>query len=270
MKRLTQADVERYDRDGLLFPIPVLSAAELARFRAAYDALAAEKGKPTPMQLGQCHLFFRWAYELATTPAVLDAVEDVIGPDILIHSSTIFPKYPRDPSFVAWHQDGYYWRLDEPRLTSAWIALTDSTRANGCVRIVPGSHRERLEHRMQPKADAILASGLEVNADVDEAQAADVELRAGEMSLHHVNAIHGSQPNSTDGMRIGMAVRYVSPYVRQGGTHHPVLLARGSDRAGYYEHGTPPLRERADAVAAHASFVAAVHERFAAESRKSA
>jgi len=257
MTGLTHDAVARYERDGILFPIAVLSAAETARFRASFDALARQLGDPKAMDLGQCHLFYRWAYELATFPAVLDAVEAVIGSDILIHSSRIFPKYPRDRGVISWHQDGHYWELDEPRLVSAWIALTDSTPENGCMRVVPGSHRQRVPHQSRPAPDKILASGLEVAVEVDEGDALDVALCAGEMSLHHVNIIHGSKANPSDRERIGFAVRYVSPLARQAIEHHEVLLVRGRDTAHHYRHGTPPNEDGAAAIAAHAAFHAA-------------
>lgn len=264
MTRPAPDAVARYERDGILFPIAVLSAAEVARFRASFDALASALHDPKPMDLGQCHLFYPWACDLATLPAVLDAVEAVIGPDILIHSSTIFPKYPRDPGFVSWHQDGHYWELDEPRLVSAWIALTDSAPDNGCMRVVPGSHRQRVPHASRPGPEKILSSGLEVAVDVDERDAVDVVLGTGEMSLHHVNMIHGSKANTSDRMRIGFAVRYLSPLARQRIDHHEVLLVRGRDTAHHYRHGTPPKYDGPTAIAAHAAFIADRHQRRAA------
>lgn len=249
----------RYAASGVLFPIPALGAEDVSRYRSAFLALAAALGgEPKPAQLGQCHLFFRWAYELAVHGAVLDAVERLIGPDILVHSTTLFPKYPRDPSFVSWHQDGHYWDLDAPSLVSAWIALTDSTPENGCVRVVPGSHRARVAHTERRTARNLLTTGLEVAAQVDEAQALDVLLPAGSMSLHHVNLVHGSQPNASHHMRLGFAVRYVAPYVRQPTPHHAVLLARGQDRHRHYTHASPPRLDASGAVAAHAAFA---HER---------
>jgi non-heme Fe2+,alpha-ketoglutarate-dependent halogenase len=234
---VNRTDVEGYRRQGVSFPIPVLTAVEVARFRAEVEALEALLGgKPKPSAMMQPHLFFRWAYELATHPAVLDAVEPVLGPDILVHSVSIFSKHPHTADFVSWHQDGYYWGLDAPRLTSAWIALTDSTPENGCLRVVPGSHRlDRLPHRDRPYSqDNLLASGLEVAVEVAESDALDVTLAAGEMSLHHVNIVHGSNPNRSDGKRIGFAIRYVAPEVRQALDHHAVVLARGRDDHHHY------------------------------------
>jgi non-heme Fe2+,alpha-ketoglutarate-dependent halogenase len=238
VRTLPAERVAAYQRDGILFPTPVLTAAETARFRTAVEDLEARLGgRPKPARMTQPQLHFRWAFELATHPAVLDAVESVLGPDILVHSASIFSKHPHTPDFVSWHQDGYYWGLDAPRLVSAWIALTGSTPGNGCLRVVPGSHRQdRLPHTDSPGArDNLLASGLEVAVEVDESEALDVVLAPGEMSLHHVHIVHGSGPNRSAGKRIGFAVRYVAPEVRQTLDHHAVLLARGRDGHHHYE-----------------------------------
>lgn len=237
MKVLTAAQLASYQRDGVLFPLPVLTAAEVAAGRAAVEELEARLGgRPRPSDMGQPQLHFRWAHELATHPAVLDVIEDVLGPNILVHSASIFSKPPRSRSYVSWHQDGAYWGLAEPRLVSAWIALTESTVASGCMRVIPSSHTQRTipftESRLAP--DNLLASGLEVAVEVDETHAREVELAPGEMSLHHVDIVHGSNPNASAGKRIGFAVRYLAPDVRQALAHHEVILARGRDDHHHY------------------------------------
>jgi hypothetical protein len=245
-KLLTTAQVERYQRDGILFPIPVLVPDETARFRAAFDELAARLGgRPVAQALGHTQLYFRWAYELATHPVLLDAVEDVLGPDILVWTVSIFPKYPRDPGFISWHQDGTYWGLDSTKVTTAWLALTDSTVETGCMRVVPGSHRRPiLPHRDTYAPDNRLSRGQEIEVAVDEVDAVDVVLRAGEMSLHHVNIIHGSNANPSDRSRIGFAPRFTTPQTRQiDGEPPTAVLARGRDRFGHFQllSGPPAL-----------------------------
>jgi hypothetical protein len=247
-----------YNREGVLFPIPVLTPEETARFRAAVEELESRLGgKPAPAAMTQPQLHFRWAFDLATHPAVLDVVERILGPDILVHSASIFSKHPRTPDYVSWHQDGHYWGLDAPRLTSAWIALTGSSPENGCLRVVPGSHRlDRLPHGDHPgKEHNLLASGLEIAVAVDERQARDVVLAPGQMSLHHVNIVHGSNPNRSSGKRIGFAVRYVAPEVRQSLEHHPVVLARGVDRYGNFPLlPEPPGDDLEEGLRAQAEF----------------
>ena len=232
---LTPNQLASYHRDGLVFPLAVLGEEEVAHFRSCHDELDRHLGpQPTARQKGDCHLYFKWVCDLATHPAVLDAVEDVIGSNILIHSSTIFCKYAKDEKFVSWHQDSFYWGLSEPRLVSAWIALTDSTIENGCLRIVPGTHTRKFEHLEKPEKTNILEKGLTVSDALDESAAVDIVLRPGQMSLHHANIVHGSKPNKSMGPRIGVAVRYVSTAVKQERRHISVILARGRDDHHYY------------------------------------
>ena len=235
LKVLTPNQVDSYHRDGLLFPLPALNAAEVEYFRACHDDLDHRLGgQPTAVQKGDRHLDVKWICDLATHPAVLDAVEDIIGPDILIHSSTIFTKYAGDEKFVSWHQDSHYWGLSEPRLVSAWIALTDSTIDNGCLRVVPRTHTRAFDHLEQPQQTNILTRGHTVCVDLDEAEAIDIVLRPGQMSFHHANLVHGSNANTSAGPRIGVAVRYVATAVQQKKSHIPVVLARGQDDYHHY------------------------------------
>ena len=238
---LTPNQVDSYRRDGLLFPLPALNAAEVEYFRACHDELDHHLGgRPTAVEKGDRHLDVKWICDLATHPRVLDAVEDIIGPDILIHSSTIFAKYAHDEKFVSWHQDSHYWGLSEPRLVSAWIALTDSTIDNGCLRVLPGTHTRAFDHLEEPQQTNILTRGHTVSDTLDVDQAIDIVLRAGEMSFHHANLIHGSNPNTSSGPRIGVAVRYAATAVKQKKSHIPVILARGRDDYHHYDLQEPP------------------------------
>jgi len=253
-KLLTAAQVAQYERDGIVFPIPVLTPEETGRFRRSFEEVADRLGgRPVAQELSHTHAYFRWAYDLATHPRVLDAVEDLLGPDILVWTVSIFPKYPRDPGFISWHQDGTYWGLDSVRVTTAWIALTDSTVENGCMRVVPGSHRRPiLPHRDTYAEDNRLSRGQEIEVEVDEKDAVDIVLRAGQMSLHHVNIIHGSNPNPSNGSRIGFAPRLTTPETRQvDGEPFTAVLARGHDRYGHFQlQSEPPALSLDEALAA--------------------
>jgi ectoine hydroxylase-related dioxygenase (phytanoyl-CoA dioxygenase family) len=246
---LSAAQLVQYQENGVLFPLPALGAGALAEFRAGFDAVTSHIAEDRRAdRFGQWHLCFRWAFDLATHAPILDAVEDLLGPDILVHSTTAFVKRPCSREFVSWHQDGYNWGLDLPRLASAWVALTRSTPANGCLRVIAGSHRQmRLEHAMRPHEHNLLGTGMHLAAEVDESQAIDVHLEAGEMSFHHVDIVHGSGPNGSDTPRIGFAIRYTTPEVCQERMHHEVVLARGSDRYGHFNlRATPPAGSIAD------------------------
>jgi len=251
---LSNEQIERYRQDGVVFPTRVLSDDEVVRFRTAFLSLESRLGgRPAHRQLIQPHLCYRWAFDLATHPRVLDVVEQIIGSNILVHSTSLFPKYPSETDRISWHQDAYYWGLSSPRLVSAWVALTESTTTNGCLRVIARTHdQQRVPHVQSGKHKGTRLS-LEVAVDVDESKAIDCVLEPGEISLHHPYAIHGSNPNRTDSSRIGFAIRFVSPEVSQSLPHHEVILARGNDSYHHYELiGSPPADEIEKGIARQA------------------
>jgi ectoine hydroxylase-related dioxygenase (phytanoyl-CoA dioxygenase family) len=218
---------DAFGRDGILFPIRVLDDAELEAARTEIARLEAAHGGELK-RFDRAHLFFRWAYELALQRRVVDAVSGLLGEDVVVWGSLILSKPPNDPGFVAWHQDGAYAGfLGDAPAVSAWIALSDSTIESGCMRVVPGSHRERLEHAVRNAPLNMLSHGQEIAAVVDEREAVDVQLRAGEMSLHHVDIIHGSNANHSSWTRTGFIVRYSTPQMLRSVT--PVVVARGRE-----------------------------------------
>lgn len=238
-KVLTQAQIDQYRDEGYLAPIAVLSDNEVRRYRSAYEELeAALGGKPKATDLSLTHMHFPWSWDLIHHPSVLDAVEDILGHDIVCWASSIFPKQPRDPGFISFHQDGTYWGLNSMDVTTAWVALTESTPENGCMRVVPGSHKEPVHpHKETWAEDNLLSRGQEIQVDVREEEVADIILKPGEMSLHHVNIIHGSNANHSDRKRIGFAPRYIRPDVAQVQVAHrqPAVLVRGRDDYGHYD-----------------------------------
>ena len=264
LKSLTSQQLADYDRDGVVFPVPVLSEDEVHRFRGGYEELlAAFDRKPKSTELAVTHLHFRWAWDLVTHPKVLDAVEDVLGRDLLVWASSIFAKPARDPGYVTFHQDGTYWGLDSTLVTTAWIALSPSTVESGCMRVAPGTQKDPIHpHKETWADDNLLSRGQEVEVDVADEDVANVVLQPGEMSLHHVNIIHGSGCNASDEPRVGFAVRYIDPRVRQVTPDHPVILARGEDRHRHYQHMSepPPETDAAEALAKHLA-AAEVHAR---------
>jgi ectoine hydroxylase-related dioxygenase (phytanoyl-CoA dioxygenase family) len=234
-----------FERDGVFSPIPVLTDDELATARAATARIAAATDNGAFKRFDRSHLFFRWAYDLVRHPRVVDAVAAILGDEVVVWGSLILSKPPRDPGFVAWHQDGVYAGfLGDALAVSAWIALSDSTIESGCMRVVPGSHKQRLEHAVRNAPANMLRQGQEIAAEVDERDAVDVQLRAGEMSLHHVDIVHGSNPNRATWARTGFIVRYTTPKMLQAVT--PVVVARG-ERSPHLETLTQPPAEDFDA-----------------------
>jgi non-heme Fe2+,alpha-ketoglutarate-dependent halogenase len=253
---LTDAQIEAYRRDGYLSPIRVMSEAAAGKLRARLEAAEAAQGGRLEGGLRfKPHLLYAFLDGLVRNEAVLDAVEGALGPDILCWSSSFFTKEAHDPGFVSWHQDSTYWGLSEPDITTAWVALSPSTPENGCMRVIPGTHTlGQLPHFDTNAKDNMLSRGQVIDYQVDEARAVDVVLRPGEMSLHHVRLIHGSNPNPSGERRIGFAIRYIAPHVRQlNGPHDSAVLVRGEDRFHYYEPEPQPASDfDPAAVAAHA------------------
>ena len=235
---LSRQQLDQYDRDGILFPIKVFSTDEVSFFRSELERVAASCGEGSLKRLDGLHLFFDWAYRLATHDALLNAVEAVLGGDILIDGTLVFYKPPQDSSYVSWHQDSVYsgWHLSPS--TSAWVALTPSNRANGCMRVIPESHKQGLLRHANVRDDSnLLFRGEQVTA-VDESRALDVVLQPGEMSLHHSTIVHGSNPNTSDEPRIGFIVRFVTSQVSD--RDRPKLRVRGQTDCGHLILAKPP------------------------------
>jgi ectoine hydroxylase-related dioxygenase (phytanoyl-CoA dioxygenase family) len=261
---VTAADVDRFWRDGFFFPIPALTTAEANRYRSDLAAAEALHGDAVdPFLRSKPHLVFTWASELVHHPGILDAVELVLGPDILCWGSSFFNKAPRDHAYVSWHQDAAYWGLDPPDVVTAWIALSDVSRCSGPLRFVPGSHRlAQLAHHDTDDRDNLLSQGQVADLAIDPGSVVEAPLGAGEMSLHHVRLVHGSGPNESDQRRIGLAIRYLAPHVRQLHGRDFATIARGEDRYGHFV-AEPRPRANLDAAgrAAHAASRSAKKER---------
>lgn len=242
---------KRFERDGVAYPIPVLSPEKISRYLACFSEIEDLLGRPIK-RMGNPALYFSWGYRLATEPPVLDAVEEILGPDLLISGTLIFCKYPRDSAYVAWHQDSFYSNLDLTPSVSAWIALLDSTSENGCMRVVPGSHLHgSLLHQETRAPDNLLRRGEEIQVNVNEADAIDLVLSAGEMSLHHHAIIHGSRPNRSDTKRLGFIVRFVTPEYDLDPQRTPFLRAKGNFDCEHLKLAEqPPDRDIRESLAA--------------------
>jgi len=246
---LTDRERRAYHERGYHAAVTAFDAAEAERYRSLFERywaanetlLASQLPRERREAMTETHLFLPWVYELVSHPRVLDAVEAVLGPDILVWNSHWFPKFPHDPAYVSWHQDAAYWGLHPANVTTAWIALTDSAPDNGCLRVLPGSHANTLPQRETYARDNMLSRGQEITVEVDEAEVVDLCLEPGQFSLHHVGIAHGSGPNDSGRPRIGIAVRYVSPDVYEDGDEKDlVVLVRGTDRYGHFEIVEPP------------------------------
>jgi non-haem Fe2+, alpha-ketoglutarate-dependent halogenase len=261
LKLLTDDAVRRYRENGYVAPIPALSRDEAAVLRARLEDFERQAGPLAGKLRQKSHLLFTWLNDLIRHERILDAVEDIIGPNILCWGTSFFIKEPRNPAFVSWHQDSTYWGLEPPDIVTAWIAISDSTVENGAMRVIPGSHTmAQVPHRDTFRAENLLSRGQEVMVEVDEAQADTLVLRAGEMSLHHVRLIHGSDPNPSDQRRIGFAIRYLPTYVRQvAGPHDWATLVRGVDAFGNFEPEQRPDSDMSESAQAYHAAVVGGH-----------
>jgi len=257
-KTLTSAQVEHYRRDGYHFPVRALDAQEAAQLRGALERHEASTGAPLQGKWRvKSHLLFTWADRIVHEPRVLDAVEDLIGPDILCWTTNFFIKEAGSPGFVSWHQDAAYWGLDPEEVVTAWVALSPANLESGCMKVLPGSHAEsHLPHVDTFAADNLLTRGQEIAVEVDEARTVAMPLAPGEMSLHHIRLVHGSAPNLSRDRRIGLAIRYLPAHVRQTKGRDSAMLVRGVDRYGHFDAEPRPQRDLGEAeLRAHAAAV---------------
>ena len=256
---LSSEAVAAYRRDGYFSPVRVMSADEARKYRDALEAHEAKTGQPLQGNWRhKIHLLFTWADELVHHPKILDAVEDVIGPDILCWTTNFFIKEKSDPGFVSWHQDSTYWGLDPDEVITAWVAFTEVTPENGYMQVIPGSHTvDQLPHVDTFHKDNLLSRGQEISVEVDKSKAAGLAMHAGEMSLHHIKLVHGSEPNRSADRRIGFAIRYIPTYVRQTKVRDSATLVRGTDKHRHFDYEPRPRADLDEAaLAAHADSVA--------------
>lgn len=255
-KVLTRAEVEAFARNGYHFPVRALSDEQAVGNRRRLEALETQLGGSVMRTnlRNKPHLALAWADDLIRHPKIVDAVEDILGPNLLVWSSSFFIKEPRDKHYISWHQDSTYWGLSHPDVVTAWLALSPSLLANGCMRVDPGTHLlDQLPHMDTFAEDNLLTRGQEVMVDVDEKRVVNIELQPGEFSLHHVRIVHGSDPNPSDMRRVGFAIRYVPTYVKQtAGPRDSAMLVRGVDHYHHFDMEPRPQADmHPDALAVH-------------------
>jgi len=263
---LNEEQIEHYRTHGWIAPIDVMSEAdglELGRqlldAEASYPEHLADRGR------NNAHLAFPFLADLARHPVIVSAAQSLVGMDVALSSSVIFAKDPDSTAFVSWHQDAFYMGLEPDNFVTAWIALTPSTLQSGCVTVLPGTHKVRAQHSDTFGEDNILTRGQEVT-DVDTSEQAHLELRPGQMSLHHPWLVHGSQPNQSDYRRIGIAMQsYMGADVRPTrGEHHVMHIAGAPLAAEFVETPTPsaPCTPEAVAIrqAANDAFAAVLYD----------
>ncbi len=270
MKSLSEDQVTAWRRDGFLYPFPLLDEGErqeclkgLARFErwlgAPVNASKDLKWRTMP------HIILPWVTRVARDPRILDPVEDLLGPDILIYTSTFFIKEPHTPMIAAWHQDSTYYGLEPVEEITVWVALTDADHAAGCMDVVSfdGAPRQ-MRHAAHVVENSVNRAGQKITEPLDESPLVSMELKAGQFSMHHGLCPHRSGPNTADHRRIGLGLNYIPAHVRPiGAFRTAAMLVRGEDRWGHFEPVTPPRAELdADEIAAHEKAVRQYRETY--------
>jgi non-heme Fe2+,alpha-ketoglutarate-dependent halogenase len=233
---LGKAGVAAFRRDGFLAPVDAFSAAEMREWRGALEAF--ENSVPErPQNRRKLHVLMPWARRIVEDPRILDAVEELIGPDILVFTSTMFIKEPGSEAVAAWHQDATFFGLTPHEHVTAWVAFSDASVKAGCMRFLPGSHRwGQRRHVSGTVAGSINAGSQMLGEAVDATSAVHAPLKPGQFSLHHTLVVHDSAPNRGNDRRIGFGISYIPVHVRHTGKRPPsASLVRGLDPFGHFD-----------------------------------
>lgn len=230
-----------YEANGYLTGIEITPPNEVEAIRAQFDRLEAEVGwDKARIGLLDRHFDTEFIWRLAANPAVLDIVEELIGENFHLLATHFFCKYGKEEKFVAWHQDVTYWGLEPPTALTVWYAIDDSDRENGCMRVLPGTHLGIRAHGKSAQEGNLLSINQEVPVTFEEEQSVvDLELKAGQVSIHDGALIHGSLPNRSERRRCGLTLRYVPTSVRQKvtnsvGKRYTPVLVRGEDHEKHF------------------------------------
>ncbi|CAM3569736.1 phytanoyl-CoA dioxygenase family protein [Parendozoicomonas haliclonae] len=233
---LHDALVQQYRERGYLCPLPVFSLEEAAELRGLLEqAESSSGGRLSKIELNKTYLIQEWADRIVHHPAVLDAVESLIGPDILCYMTNLFIKEPGTGNFVSMHQDAAYWGVDADDVVTAWVALSVSDEQSGCMKVIPGTHTRDFRQENTYDKDNLLTRGQTIAEALDDSQSVFMALQPGEMSLHHFRIVHGSEPNRAEDRRIGLAIRYVSAKGKKIGQPESALLVRGQSYGHFIE-----------------------------------
>jgi len=250
LKVLTRDQFDRFHADGGVAPVAALSVEEAAHYRACLENFERETGTPImqhparPTLWAKSHLLFTWVDAIVRHPAILDVVEDVVGPNIRVFHTNIFVKEPHSQEFITWHQDGAYNGVSPPEVFTTWVALSAASPEAGCMRMLKGSHKHGLRVHVDRKAPGNLLSRGQQIETLEDAEVIDLALRPGEMSIHHSYAVHSSPPNRSSQRRIGVMTTYVPThcrYIGSGPARLRAALVRGRDDYGHFDDDPQPV-----------------------------
>ena len=233
---LADAKIEQFSEQGYLSPLDVFTASEVAQLRQKFEDFEQHHGDAAVSMRTDLHLLASWAWRAVTDPRLIDPLVSLLGQNVLLWSMNWFLKEPGDGKFVSLHQDANYWGLEPHDVITAWVALSDAGLDTGPMHFVPGSHHGALyEHDNTYSPDNLLTRGQTIQANLDNVEQVAAPLAAGQMSLHHIRLIHGSQPNESKHRRIGMVLRFCATHVRQTKGQDTAVLVAGQDDFGHFE-----------------------------------
>ena len=237
MSYLTSNQLKQYEDEGFVSPIDIFSKEKAKEIRNEIELI--EKDMPEELKKSgryNAHLISPLLDEVTHNPKILNAVESLIGKNILVCGTTLFIKNPHEKGFVSYHQDAKYIGLEPDNWVTAWVAITDSNEENGCMKMWSGSHKDNLkDHDQMFNEGNLLTRGQTVN-NVPKKNLKSLILTAGQMSLHHPKVVHGSELNKSNDRRIGFVVQsYIGTNVKQVLGKNSVQLARGIDDYNFHK-----------------------------------
>ena len=237
MSYLSSNQLKQYDDEGFVCPINIFSKEKAKEIRNEIELI--ENKIPEELEKSgryNAHLISPLLDEVTHNSKVLDAVESIIGENILVCGTTLFIKNPNEKGFVSYHQDAKYIGLEPHNWVTAWVAITDSNEENGCMRMWSGSHKDKLKDHDQKFNEGNLLTRGQTVKNVPKDETKPLILKAGQMSLHHPTVVHGSDLNESNDRRIGFVIQsYIGTNVKQVLGKNSVQLARGVDRFNYHE-----------------------------------
>jgi non-heme Fe2+,alpha-ketoglutarate-dependent halogenase len=245
-RKLTPEQIAGYERDGFICPVDAFSAEQARDWKDKLEAFERAEGqKMTRGHNFKPHLLFPWVDEIVHSAEVLDAVEDLIGPDIRLFHLTVWPKDAGSGTYVSWHQDATYFALEPACHVTAWVALTDAPVESGCMEVVPGSHKlGQLRHAEAQDTENLLSRGQTLAVDVDRAKTVFMPVKAGQFSLHHTHLVHNSRPNRSSHRRIGLGISYIPTSAHCiSPIRVSAMLVRGQDRYDHFDDERRPMVE---------------------------
>ncbi|MDE0309459.1 MAG: phytanoyl-CoA dioxygenase family protein [Acidiferrobacterales bacterium] len=242
---LSSSAIRQFRNDGFTPAVRVMSEKEAVDYRNRLQAVETVIGELKGGYRLKCHLLYKWIADLIRSPAIVQNVQALLGPNLMCWGTDLWLKEANSDQFVSWHQDSQYWGIDGDQLLTAWIALSPATVESGCMRMIPGSHLEdALAHEDTYHNDNMLTRGQTICEGIDESKAVNIEVGTGEAVFFTYRIAHASHPNRSDDRRLGIAIRYVSTVSKQlKSDWDSATMICGEDLHGNFVHEPEPSRD---------------------------